>query len=176
MSVKYSNMFVENSKLDNLTIERFKSLMLGDQVLVGCDEVIEMVTTEKELLDCVVYLWQQHSSSFRKNLPREVKEWFLGKFVPNSQTYYKGMYFKPGTNLYNLTLDPVEFTSVTDDYEIALEFAHGFSNSSFKDNDFVCAIYEVDGPRVFTEVSSSRDIGEKESIIYKPSFRLLEIV
>lgn len=176
MGISYSNMFVENSKLDNLTIERFKSLMLGDQVLVGCDEVIEMVTTEKELLDCVVYLWQQHSSSFRKNLPGEVKEWFLSKFVPNNQTYYKGMNFMPGTNLDNLTLDSVEFTSVTSDYEIALKFAKGIKDNAFNNFGSVCTIYEVDGPRIFKEVSLSRDMGEDESIIYKPNFRLLEIV
>lgn len=176
MKIEYSNVFVKNFKLSYSEIERFKNLMLGDQVIIGCDEVIEMVNTEEELLDCIIYLWQQHSSSFRKNLPIEVKNWFLTKFEPNNKTYYKGMHFRPGTDIRTLALDTIEFTSVTDDYEIALDFAHGFSNSSFKDNCFVCAIYEVDGSRVFTEVSSSRDIGEKESIIYKPSFRLLEIV
>lgn len=175
MNTHYNN-GPTNYNLSYIDIERFKNLMLGDTVLTGCDEVIEMVETEGELLDCVIYLWQQHASSFRKNLPYEVKEWFLTKFEPNYETYYKGMMFNPGTDLHNLALDYVEFTSVTSDYSVALKFATGIEDNTFNSFGSVCAIYEVDGPWVFKDVDHSRDMGEKESIVYEPSFRLLEIV
>lgn len=173
MRISYSNIFTENNKLSYLDIERFKSLMIGDKVMLDCDEVISEVTDESKLIDCLVYMWQQHSSTFRKNLPREIKDWFLTKFENTvNEVYYKGMHFKQNSDM---SLDVIDFTSVTSDYEIAVEFAYGINNN-FKDNNYICAVYRVYGTRIFKGVNSSRDMGEKEFIIHNPRFELLEIL
>lgn len=175
MGIVNSNVFVENSKLSYFDIERFKELMIGDKVIIGCDEVIEGVKSEEDLLECLVYLWQQNSSDFRNKLSKEIKEWFITKFVPSNRSYYKGMHFKPGTKLSESNLDKIEFTSVTDDYDVAVDFAYGHKNS-FKDSGYVCAVYEVYGTDVFKEVDSCRDMEEREFILMSPRFELLEVL
>ena len=174
------------TKLSLDDLENFKSMMINDQVIIGCDEVIEMVEDEHTLLECLVFMWQQNSSTFRKNLPLEIKEWFLSKFTePNKNlSFYKGMHFKRDGNSYTngkfeVDLNSIDkegsfITSTTTDYLMAKDFAFGFKNCWLED-DQACCIYKVTGDLVF-DVKPYRDFGEEEFIVYNPVFNLVEIL
>lgn len=161
-------------------------MMLGNKVIIGCDEVIEMYEDEEGLLECLVFMWQQNSSTFRRNLPSEIREWFLSKFTkPNKDlVFYKGMHFKRDGDSYTNGKFEVDLnsiykegsfiTSTTTDYLMAKDFAFGFKNCWLED-DQACCIYKVTGDLVF-DVKPYRDFGEEEFIVYKPVFELMEIL
>ena len=81
------------------------------------------------------------------------------------------------------SLDDVEFTSVTIDYSVAYKFAftsdiHCILNEDIKEH--IKSIYNVFIFEVFGEsclnVDTYRDLQEKEYIIYKPKFKILEVL
>ena len=163
-------------------LEEFRQMMLGDKVIIGCDEVIEMYEDEEGLLECLVYLWQQQSQKFRLNLPLPIREWFLSKFESTSSkkyrnlAFYKGMHFKKGSEVNLMPIDASGsfITSTTIDYELAKKFSYGFNDWCLKDNQ-ICCVYKITGDLVF-DVQPYRDFGEEEYIIYNPKFELIEIL
>ena len=171
-----------SAKLTKEDLVRFKSLMIGDKVMVDCDDVIEDIVDEETLMECLVYMWQQNASTFRKNLPQEIKDWFISRFIrTKGKKFYKGMRFKKSITLPKF--DEVEFTSVTTDYDVACQFAftsdiHCRLTKEVKEivkQDYDVLICEVTG-EFCLNVDSYRDLDEKEFIIYKPSFEVIDIL
>lgn len=166
------------SKLTADKLEEFRQMMLGDKVIVGCDEVIEEFEDEEGLLECLVYLWQQNSSRFRKNLPLPIREWFLSKFVKPSENLvlYKGMHFERDKNvdLMSISSGGSFITSTTIDRSLAEYFANGPKNC-WKERNHILCVYRITGDLVF-DVKPYRDFDEEEFIVYNPKFELIEIL
>lgn len=180
-SLNYSSSNQSSNQSSELTkdqLEEFRQMMLGDKVMVGCDEIIEEFEDEEGLLECLVYLWQQNSSRFRKNLPLPIKEWFLSKFTKPSEDLilYKGMHFERDKNvdLMSINSSGSFITSTTIDRSLAADFANGHKNCWRERNHILC-IYKVTGDLVF-DVKPYRDFDEEEFIVYNPKFELIEIL
>ena len=180
MDLQPLNTFNSNT-LSKSKILEFKRMLRNNKISLYLDDIVEDIVDEHTLMECLVYMWQQNSSIFRKNIPQDIKLWFLSKFTKSNIKFYKGMRFKKDVSIESL--DDVEFTSVTIDYSVAYKFAftsdiHCILNEDIKEHIksiYNVFIFEVSGESCLN-VDTYRDLQEKEYIIYKPKFKILEVL
>lgn len=134
-----------------------------------CEELVYDVVDEQTMMESLVYLWQQNSKRFNKNIPSDLKEFFLSKFTKSEQVYYRGLHSLNKGKLDVSKFDKLEFASCTDSKDIAASFAVGW-RSCFLDRGEECYVYEVTGDLALKNVNEYRDMGEEEVIVYNPVY------
>lgn len=134
-----------------------------------CEELICDVVDEESMMKSLIYIWQQNSKRFNKIIPKDLKQFFLSRFIKSNEIYYRGLHSLNGGVLDVNNFDKVAFASCTTSKDVAAAFAVGWRNHFINANE-ECYVYEVTGDLVLNNVNEYRDMGEEEVIIYNPVY------